>query len=349
MAHPPVIDVHAHALLMGVMGACGDAGPETGVRDGVTFLRAGSQVIRSLDFVESPLSNPDRRLALMERMGIDHQVLSPMPMFYFYDQPADVAVRFARLHNDEMAALAGAYPERLSGLATLPMQDPPAAAAELKRAVNELGLSGAQIGQGAADTALSSPANEIIWEACEDLGAPLVVHPEPLAGGARHDAAGASNDWDLNMVAGLPGLEFRVIAELVFSGILDRHPGLNVIVPNGGGSAPFNRGRLAMALERRPWGKGLLQRPLDDIWKQIWLDCLVNGDDALRFLIEAIGADRVVLGTNSAAWDQADDIVERVRSLGLPSSDVDQVLSGNAADLFGVANATAPLDRTKRG
>ncbi len=328
---------------METLGACGEAGPETGERDGVAYLRAGAQVIRNLDFVGSPLSNRERRLEMMARMGIDHQVLSPMPMFYFYDQPASAAVTFARLHNEQMAAFVAEAPDRFSGLATLPMQAPDAAERELRRAVEELGLCGAQIGQGAPGLPLSATENEGLWQALEDLAVPVVIHPEPLAGRSGGGEAGTGGRWDLDMVAGLPGLEFRVIAELVFSGILDRHPGLNVVVPHGGGSAPLNEGRLAMALDRRPWGKGLLTRPLSDLLAQVHFDCLVPGEAALRFLVATAGADRVLLGSNAAAWDQEDDVVDRVRSLKLEPAALHRILHANAVRLFGVPVPADPI------
>jgi aminocarboxymuconate-semialdehyde decarboxylase len=304
----------------------------------VTFLRAGSQEIQNLEFTDSPLSNIDKRLGLMEQMGVDHQLLSPMPMFYFYDQPARTAIRFARLHNDEMAKFVAAGPKRFSGLATLPMQDGAAAAAELRRAVTELGLCGAQIGQGAVGMPLSAPENEILWETCEQLGVPLIIHPEPLAAvSANPSTPDKKANWDLDMVAGLPGLEFRVVAELVFSGVLDRHAGLRVVIPHGGGSAPYNKGRLAMALKRRPWGKGLLHRPLGELWDQIWFDCLVHGPDALQFLVNSAGARKVLLGTNAAAWDQENEIVEAVRDLGLAPANEARILTENSAGLFGIA------------
>lgn len=127
LADGATVDVHAHVLLPGVLGWCGAAGPELGQTDGVDFFRAGDYVIRHVKFRESPMSDPGQRLALMDRLGIDHQIMSPYPMVYFYRQPAADAGAFARRHNDEMAALIRAHPRRLSGFATLPMQAPDAA------------------------------------------------------------------------------------------------------------------------------------------------------------------------------------------------------------------------------
>lgn len=106
---PPVrpftIDTHAHVFLKEVLGACGSAGPELTIEYGVQTFRAGSYTIQHVQFHNSPMSDPEQRLTLMDRMAIDFQILSPYPMLYFYDQPEAVAIAFCRRHNDAMAGL----------------------------------------------------------------------------------------------------------------------------------------------------------------------------------------------------------------------------------------------------
>jgi len=136
------IDVHAHVLFPKVMGKCGAAGPEMGSRNGVQFFRSGNYVLENVKFVDAPFSDLDRRLELMERLRIEHQVLSPNPLTYFYRQPVTDGLAFCRANNDEMAAAVAAHPGRFSGLAQLPLQDPKLAVKELKRAVGTLVSSG---------------------------------------------------------------------------------------------------------------------------------------------------------------------------------------------------------------
>ena len=100
------IDVHAHVLFPKVMGKCGAAGPEMGLSNGVQFFRSGNYVLENVKFVDAPFSDLDRRLELMERLRIEHQVLSPNPLTYFYRQPATDGLAFCRANNDEMAAAA---------------------------------------------------------------------------------------------------------------------------------------------------------------------------------------------------------------------------------------------------
>jgi aminocarboxymuconate-semialdehyde decarboxylase len=324
------VDTHAHVFLRGVLGACGDAGPELREEAGVQVFRAGNYTIRNVRFRDSPMSDPEQRLFLMERMGIDFQLLSPYPMLYFYEQPEDVAVAFCRRHNDELAALVGQYPKRFAGLATLPMQAPEQARNELRRAVEELGLVGAYVGRSFDGRELSDPGYESLWADLARLRVPIVVHPGPFDPGSR----GARGKWDLELVLGFAVDETFAIAELVLGGVLDRHPELRVVVPQGGGFAPFVRSRFDAALSKRPWGRGLLSRPFDEIWNQLVFDSLVNDAETLEYLVRAHGPERIVLGTNFAAWDQDDRIVERVDHLPIPDADRAGILGGNARRLF---------------
>ena len=94
------VDVHAHVLFPQVMGLCGAAGPEMGERDGVPYFRSGEYVLTAVRFTGSPFSDLGLRLAAMDRLGIDHQLLSPNPLTYFYAQPVDAAAAFCAAQND---------------------------------------------------------------------------------------------------------------------------------------------------------------------------------------------------------------------------------------------------------
>lgn len=328
------VDVHAHILCPEVMGAAGAAGPAMGTEGGATYFRSGAYELRGVRFADSPFSDVALRLALMDRMGIDHQVLSPNPLTYFYAQPAAVGVAFARAQNDAIAAVVSAHPRRFSGLAQLPMQDPRAAVAELERAVGALGLKGSYLGSDFAGVTLADRSLDAVWQAHEALGVPVVIHPAPVDVERPRDAQRGSRRFDLDIVAGFAHDETLAVAELMYGGVLDRHPRLRVHVPHGGGTAPYLKGRMATALARRPWGRGLLVRGFDACWAQLSFDCLVGTPEALRFLIASEGAERVLLGTNFAGWDQEDGIVARVRTLGFDASITERVLGASAVELF---------------
>ncbi len=331
---PAVVDVHAHVLFPEVMGLAGAAGPEMGSSDGVSFFRSGDYVLRGVRFVDSPFSDLGRRLELMDRLGIDLQVLSPNPLTYFYAAPVADAVRFARAQNDLTAAAIRAHPGRFAGFAQLPMQSPDAAVAELERAVRTLGLVGSYVGSDFNGIPLESPSLDPIWSAHEALGVPVVVHPAPPDVERPAAAQSGTRAFDLDIVIGFAHDETAAVARLLFGGVLDRHPALRVHIPHGGGTAPYLKGRLRTAVERRPWGRGLLSRPFDELWSQLSFDCLLGTDEALRFLVAAEGAERVMLGSNFAGWDQADDIVARTRRL-LESPARELVLAGSALDWIG--------------
>jgi len=330
------IDVHAHVLFPKVMGKCGQAGPEMGLRNGVQFFRSGDYVLENVKFVDAPFSNLDRRLELMARLGIDHQVLSPNPLTYFYRQSAADGLAFCRANNDEMAAAVAAHPAQFSGLAQLPMQDPALAVEELRRAVGTLGLVGSYVGSDIAGRTLTDPSFEPLWAAHEALRVPCVVHPAPRDAELAPGDVAQMRQWDLDLVVGFAADETMVAAQFVFGGILDRHAQLHLHIPHAGGNTPWLKGRFEMALSKRPWAKGLLSRPLDDIWKQMTFDCLIKAGANMEMLVKAEGADHILLGTNFAGWDQDDAIVASVEALPIPAADRDLILAGNARRLFGV-------------
>lgn len=333
------VDVHAHVLFPEVMGLCGEAGPEMGERDGVQWFRSGEYVLTAVRFTGSPFSDLGLRLAAMDRLGVDHQLLSPNPLTYFYAQPVEAAAAFCAAQNDAAAAAVRAHPTRFSGLAQLPMQSPDHAVAELRRAVRTLGLVGSYVGSDIAGRALSDPCFDPVWAEHEVLGVPVVVHPAPPDCERPRDAQQGTRRWDLDLVIGFAADETAAVAHLLFGGVLDRHPRLRVHVPHAGGTAPYLKGRMRTALARRPWAKGLLARPFDDQWAQLSFDCLAGTDEAMRFVVEAEGAERVMLGTNFAGWDQEDDIVRRVSGLGLDPARREAVLGGTAVRWFGLRAA----------
>ena len=333
--HDSVIDVHSHILLPGVMGTCGRAGPEMGVdAEGRGYFRAGDYVLRDVNFAGSPFSEVSLRLEGMDRLGIDRQVVSPNPITYFYTQPPEAARAFHRRHNDLMAEVA-AGSTRLDGCATLPLQDPEESCRELVRCVEELGLVGSYLGADIGGVPLSDPRFEELWGEHERLCVPSVIHPAPRMveqGPDRH-----FEPWDLDIVYGFLADEAMAVAHLLYGGVLDRHPGLRVHVPHGGGFAPYQKGRLQEGLRRRRWGDGLLVRPFEEQWTQLSFDSAVHRADALAFLIATEGPDRVMLGTNFAGWDHEEPILRIVDAVPLRAEARAAVLHDNAVRIFGLS------------
>ena len=306
-----MIDLHAHVVLESALGAAGPHGPELDPGDPATgrppSFRVGDYRLVGVDYRGTPFMDLDVRLAAMDAGDIDLQVLSPNPLTYFPHVEPEWAAAFCRRHNDEVAALVASAPGRLAGFAQLPVQDPPLAATELRRAVGELGLVGSYLPTDVGRP-LDDPALDVLWSACEELDVPVFLHPAPDGiGRPRRDERLARFDADLWL--GFCYEESLAVATLVLGGVLDRHPALDVCLSHGGGATSMLFERMAHAARTRSWGSDLLASP-GQVTEQIgrlWWDAHVGGPRALAALVAAMGTDRIVAGSNLAGWDECLD------------------------------------------
>lgn len=306
-----MIDLHAHVVLESVLGAAGPLGPELDDGDPATgrpsCFRVGDYTLVGVRYRDSPFMDLARRLDAMDTLGISLAVLSPNPLTYFAHAEPGWARTFCARHNDELAALVARAPDRLRGFAQLPMQDPDAAVAELRRAVTDLGLLAPYLG-----TDLGRPLDDLafatVWSACEELDVPVFFHPAPDGvDGERRDPRLARFDADLWL--GFAYEESLAVATLVLGGVLDRHPRLDVCISHGGGAVAWLAERMAHAAATRPWSAGALTEPgaVDARLARLWWDAHVGGSRALHALRAAFGDDHLVGGTNLAGWDQTSD------------------------------------------
>ena len=297
-----VIDIHAHAVLPGLYGAAGSHGPWAEPGPTPRF-HSGGHVLDGVEYAGTVFTDPDLRVARMAEHGIDRQVLSPNPLYYFHHLEPAVATPFARRHNQLLAELVD---ERaaLDGFALLPLQDPAAAAAELERAVRELGMVGAYVGTRTTRE-LDDPAFDDLWRTFVDLDVPLCLHPAPDAVDAPTSDPRLGR-WDLDLIVGFPYDETLAVATLVYGGVLDRHPRLDVCISHGGGAAPYLYGRMAAAARSRPWSPEWLREDgrFEQLLRRLWFDCHVHDPRASHLLVDVVGRDRVVFGTNFGGWDQ---------------------------------------------
>jgi aminocarboxymuconate-semialdehyde decarboxylase len=299
------IDIHAHAVLEQTFGAAGTEGPELYAgEDGQPVFRVGNYKLRGVRYRGSAFMDPEVRLAAMERAGIDFQVLSPNPLSYFHFIAPDAAASFCRRHNDELAAVVRRYPDHLAGLAALPMQSPDDAAAELRRSVQELGLWGACVGSEFG-LGLDAAALDPLYRCFVELNVPLFTHPAP-SGIDGPAGVPATDRYDLDLLIGFAAQETIAVGTLIFGGVLDRHPALDICVSHGGGAIALLSGRFAQAAQKRPWSKGALRDPggFEARLRRLWFDNHVHSEAALALLTDTVGRERLVLGTNFAGWDQ---------------------------------------------
>lgn len=310
IAEAKCIDLHAHVRLAATDGAAGAHGPENGVDDqGRPWYRVGNYRILGVKHHNSPFTDPVLRIERMNDGHIDFQVLSPSPLTYFHHIDTASALAFCRRYNDSLSELIARYPDRLGGLAALPMQDPGAAREELYRAVKELGLWGAATGTEFGHP-LDGPAMDPLYQAFVDLDVPLFLHPAP-AGIDGPSGDPALKRFDLDIVVGFGTSETVAVANLIFGGVLERHPGLDVWISHAGGCTPFMAGRLGNAARKRPWASEAMKKDgaFEEALSRIWYDTHLHDERAVRLLEQVVGPDRLVFGTNFAGWDQpgADD------------------------------------------
>jgi aminocarboxymuconate-semialdehyde decarboxylase len=299
------IDVHAHVVLEETFGTAGAHGPALADEDGVPVFRVGGYCLRGVRYRGSPFMDPEKRLAAMDAAGIGVQVLSPNPLTYFHHIAPKDAIAFCRRHNDALAKLVGAHTPRLLGFAALPMQDVSAALDELDRA-RELGLLAGYIGTEFG-TLLDAPALDRFYEVCVARDVPLFLHPAPAGiDGPPGDAR--LGRFDLDLVMGFAAEETLSVATLIYGGVLDRHPQLDVCISHGGGAAPYLVGRMSAAARKRAWAPAAIKPDgaFEERLARLWYDVHLHDERALGLLRSVVGDERLVYGTNFAGWDQAE-------------------------------------------
>ena len=299
------IDVHAHVVLAESMHSAGAYGPEIGCSgDGAPWFRIGDYYLHGVKYQQSAFMDLDLRLAAMDKASIDFQILSPNPLTYFHFIEARQAINFCRQHNDALFHCVARAPQRVAGVAALPMQDIHAACEELERAVLQLGLLGAYIGTDIGRH-LDSPELDPFYEKLVALNVPLFIHPAPSGiDGPSGDAN--LNQYELDILAGFAAQETLAVATLIFGGVLERHPQLDVCFSHAGGAIPMLIGRLNKACRRRSWVSESLQKDgaFENYLAKLWFDIHVHDQRVVDFVTGILNPQRLVMGTNFAGWDQ---------------------------------------------
>ncbi|GAA1845864.1 amidohydrolase family protein [Pseudonocardia ailaonensis] len=327
-----VTDLHAHVatpacerLLDGPAPAHLDpftlfSGPETAAYNATQFASLAPR-----------LTDPAVRIEDMDRAGIDVQAITAAPpQFYYWTDPA-LGRRLARMQNDHLAALASDHPDRFVALATVPLQDVDAAVAELEHCRSQLDMRGVEICTNVNGLDLDDPRFRPFFGAAADLGMPVLLHPHGFTDGAR------LTDYYLTNVVGNP-LDTTVAAtRMIHSGLLEELPDLRLCFVHGGGYLPFYSSRMDHSWAVRPEGRHRIpDHPPSHYLRRCYVDALVYDAAHLRFLVETMGADHVVVGTDYP-YDMGDpDIVAMVRGAGLAEDEVDAILGGTAAALLGL-------------
>ena len=309
-----VIDIHAHAVFQETLNSVEGQGPEIGGQKDHPWFRVGDYKLAGVKYENTPFMDINLRLDAMDSLGIDYQVISPNPITYFHFIDPKDAIKYCKLHNDTMANSISSHRDHLGGFAALPMQDPTAAIRELERSVRELGFHGAYIGTD-FPLGLAHKALDDFYSSCVELNVPLFIHPAPQGiNGPYSD--NRLDSFSLDLTVGFAKDETVALGNLIFGGVLHRHPDIDICISHGGGNIAFLAGRMALAAENRhtspDWirEKGEFLRQLN----LIWFDNHVHQDASLNLLQEIVGKDKQVLGTNFLGWDQPD----RTAMKGIP-------------------------------
>ncbi len=302
-ANARVIDLHAHVVLEEGFGQAGVYGPELATDDkGVPFFRIGQYQMKPMNYRGSVFMDVSKRLEQMEQHGIDLQLLSPNPLTMYHHIPADVAVRFCKIHNDAMAQLVAKHPGKLLGSAALPMQDVDAAMRELERCKHELGLVAAYTGTN-FPFAVDDARLDDFYRTLVALDLPLFFHPASTGGDRGPDDA-RLNRFNLTILLGYAYEEMVTAATLIFGGVLERHPAVDICISHGGGALPYFVDRFEGMMKFGRWAsEWVRERGFQGALRELWFDAHVDGETAHRTLVEKLGTQRLVYGTNFGGWD----------------------------------------------
>ncbi len=330
MARPDAIDVHAHFFperyldLIAREGAPHEARIDRADPKGPSIVMKASRTLP----LEATYWDLDRRRRVMDRVGVAVHALSlTSPMVYWAD--GDLGQRLAAVVNDAMSEAHRGFPDRFVGCATLPMQDPSRALVELERAAALPGIKGVYLGTNINGRELSDPAFTPIFAACEAKRLPVLLHPLSVIGANR------LGRFYLNNFLGNPFDTAVAAAHLVFGGVLDRFPKLEVCLPHAGGAMPYLVGRLTHGQRVRPETKGVAKRRFDAYLRRFTYDTISHAPASLSYLVGLVGADRVMIGSDFC-FDMGParprEIV--VRGMKLSARDRARILSENARRLL---------------
>jgi len=327
---PRAIDVHHHyvpRLLIEEAKRHGNAlgVAVTEVAGSYAFSFAGSKPHR----LQPAILDVEQRLEIMDQGGVALAALEANTNSLGYRLSGAQGEAWSKLYNECVNELVAARPERFFGMAAVPMQDPPRAAAVLVDAVSRLGYRGAFIGTNVEGRYYNTQDFDPFWAKAQELDVLLVIHPEHIAGAER------MTEFGLNAVCGNPADSTLCLGYMLYSGVFDRFPNLKVCALHGGGFLPYHLGRFDKEFET---GKAVrpaqAAKPPSAYLKNLYFDTLVYELDTLEYLKAKVGAHHLMLGTDYpyklGDWMAA----EKIRALKCSETEKEAILEGNARRLL---------------
>ena len=319
-----VVDVHTHVVPAGWpdLGSPGDPWLRHDSITEATIMLGDREFRRITD----ACWNADTRLTDMDADGVDVQVVLPTPVFFGYDRrPADAA-RIAAIFNDLTLETTAHAPERFIPFCQVPLQDLDSACTELDRCIDN-GHRGVEIGNHVGDLDLDSSAIVEFLQHCASRSIPVFVHPWDMTPAPR------TSRWMLEWLVGMPAETHLSMLSLALSGAFDRLPeSLRIGFAHGGGSFAFWLGRADNAWhQRRDLVGASSEHPPSHYARRAYVDSVVFTEPSLRLLIDTLGQDRILLGSDYPYPLGERPVGNVVRSPGISESERTSILGANAA------------------
>ena len=327
----PTVDTHTHFMPASALGPA-----MAGERwHGIQFGRnARGKITSSVGGISqeipwpTPIEGPDARVSSMDERRVDVHLVSISPTMYWYGLDGPDGCSLARASNDDLAEMVARRPDRFVGLGYLPLQDPAGSVAELERCVRDLAMPGVMIGTNVNGEDWDSPRLFPVLQAAEQLGAVLYFHP------ARGRADAWLTRYHLANLIGNPLETAAALATLIFGGVFDRLSSLKTCFAHAGGYGVLGIGRMDHGHEVRPESSVIAKFPSDDL-KACWFG--THNERALRYLVDTVGAGRVVPGRDCPADKGEPGPIDRIESCdGLSAAEETAVLGSIAVSRFGL-------------
>ena len=325
------IDIHAHivpATIFSIIEKRRNEFPSVQMissADGYSFSFSGGQKTRP---VSSRLIDPAIRQAWMEKQGIDRQIVGGWLDIFGYELPAEEGALWAQMMNQELLKATIDEKSKLTALACVPLQSGPLAAKVLHEAMDK-GFPGVMIGTQPKGNGgnLDDPDLYPFWEAASERNAVIFIHPMYACGDDR------LLDYDLINAVGRGTDTTIAVSRLLFSGHITRYSGVKFVISHGGAALPFMLGRLE---RHHSLNAKTLSDPLE-AFKKLYFDTVLFDPAALLFLMEKVGSDKVMMGSDFPFAIGDLEPANIISHLDLSEVDLGSILGKNAARIFNLS------------
>jgi len=322
-----IVDTHAHIIVPEILR---DAKPGEEWRprvvweNGKQFVEYGPKRIGSAlrEFVSI-----EKILIEMNKSGVDSVLLCPWVSLVRYEAKPQESLDACQVQNDALLSLVQKYPKQVKALGMVPLQDVESSIKELERMM-KTGLMGVEIGTHINGVYPGDARFRPFWEVCEALGAFVFIHP--VEGGGRAEL----RDYYMWNVIGNP-METTVAAgHLILSGVLEAYPRLKILLAHGGGALPYLHGRLDRGFKQRPEINKVIKKPPSEYLKQFYFDTITHDATVLKSLVDLVGADHVMLGSDYPFDMGNENPADLIRAANLGGDAERKILGENAKQLL---------------